>query len=552
MHHRKSSLEVSDRRSTHFRRRSSGHSRIVSSSTQEEDEHLLSRIDSDSESGDSENEEDNDNENPQMNENTVLLVSHSHESGPSAILPFAPAFENRSIALHAWDGGHAAESSPIPLTPRPEDPHPYPEALFCSTSTTSAHSAHTATPHSPILSSRLPTPDYTNPKARIPRHSIRSFLPRGLSFASFHIPARSFLSTTSTPSCSRPQSVRARSDQSTSITRSTFSDHSTHSTSSVDTGRASLIQSIGTTDRFTDKWPAPASVRKVNLRGGALNEAMGLELSQVIVAAMEEGSGICLDTDNGVQGWSVFKWVLLLSVSMVFVYGVTGLVCAIMTWFRTWDKADVMRVVDEDVLTIITLTASILVFTALVGLCGVFLNSRPILATYTLLLWPGLVCILSIGYASYRRVTFALDHKLNLEWSQYYTPLGRLLIQNSLHCCGYYNTLHAGTPSSRCYPRAPLPGCKGKLYRFESDNLATIWSAAFALALLHIVNIFVALLCANHLTEPFGGGITPKQYRLTGKDVRADAEKILRDLSAYPDRLPGTAGAPQTRGFRGE
>lgn len=203
-----------------------------------------------------------------------------------------------------------------------------------------------------------------------------------------------------------------------------------------------------------------------------------------------------------------------------------------------WDQADVMNVADNDVLILITLTASAMVFIALVGMSGVFMNSRPVLATYTLLLWPALLSLLAVGYISYKRATFSLDHKLNLSWSQYYTPLGRLLIQDSLHCCGFYSPLHEGTPSKRCYARSPLPGCKRNLYRFEHDNLGFIWSTAFALALLHLVNIVIALLCANHVTETFGKGITPKKYRLSGTDVRADAENLLRNMSRLDTSCP--------------
>jgi hypothetical protein len=191
-----------------------------------------------------------------------------------------------------------------------------------------------------------------------------------------------------------------------------------------------------------------------------------------------------------------------------------------------------MYVADNDVLILITLSSSILLFTALVGMTGALLNSRPILAIYTLLLWPALISLLAIGYTSYKRATFSLDHKLNLSWSQYYTPLGRLLIQDSLRCCGFYSALHEATPSKRCYSRASLPGCKGKLYRFEQENLAMIWCATFSLALLHLVNVVVAFLCANHMTTTFGKGITPKKYRLSGVDVRADAERILTRMNA--------------------
>lgn len=58
-----------------------------------------------------------------------------------------------------------------------------------------------------------------------------------------------------------------------------------------------------------------------------------------------------------------------------------------------------------------------------------------------------------------------------------------------------------------------------------------IWWAAFALAPLHIVNVVVALLCANHMTTTFGKGITPKKYRLSGVDVRTDAERILNGIN---------------------
>jgi hypothetical protein len=214
-----------------------------------------------------------------------------------------------------------------------------------------------------------------------------------------------------------------------------------------------------------------------------------------------------------------------------------------------------MFVADNDILILVTLAASITTFTALVGISGVFLNSKPILATYAVLLWPALASLLAVGYISYKRAAFSLDHKLNLSWSQYYTPVGRLLIQDSLQCCGYYNALHEGTPSNRCYPRTPLPGCKGKLYRFESDNLEIIWSAVFALVPLHLLNITIALLCANHLTRAFGKGMTPKQYRLSSMDVKADADKILRRMKQprlRAEASPDISRATSSDIFRGD
>ena len=60
-----------------------------------------------------------------------------------------------------------------------------------------------------------------------------------------------------------------------------------------------------------------------------------------------------------------------------------------------------------------------------------------------------------------------------------------------------------------------------------------IWRAAFGLVPLHMVNLVVALLCAKHMTNTFGKGITPKQYRLSATDVKADAEKILDSVALF-------------------
>ena len=171
-----------------------------------------------------------------------------------------------------------------------------------------------------------------------------------------------------------------------------------------------------------------------------------------------------------------------------------------LTWWTAWDLAEVMLIADSDVLILTTMAGSIIMLTALTGMIGAMVNSRPILAVYAVLMWSALVAIFVVGRISYRRSTFALDRKLNLSWSRYYTTLGRLVIQNSFHCCGYYTPLHEATQSETCSEHVTLPGCKGSLYKFERENLKLIWSMAFALVPLHIINIIVAVLCANHIT----------------------------------------------------
>lgn len=181
---------------------------------------------------------------------------------------------------------------------------------------------------------------------------------------------------------------------------------------------------------------------------------------------------------------------------------------------------------DADILVFITVAGSIQMFTSLVGLCGVVLNSRPILAVYCLLLWPSLISLAVVGYSGYKRSEFALNKKLNLAWSQWYGPDDRLAIQTSLGCCGYYNALHQSVPSKRCFPRTGVPGCKGKLYAFEKENLRMIWRTAFWVVPVHVLVICLSLLCSNHVTERFGKGMTPDKYRLGLDDLRVEAESV--------------------------
>ncbi|KDR82567.1 hypothetical protein GALMADRAFT_56755 [Galerina marginata CBS 339.88] len=225
--------------------------------------------------------------------------------------------------------------------------------------------------------------------------------------------------------------------------------------------------------------------------------------------------------------WTGFKWCLFFSVMSVFVCGCAGLISALMTWFNAWDKANVMSVADKDILVLVTLSGCALLLTSFIGITGTLLNSRPLLAMYTILLWPAFLSLLSIGYTSYRRSHHTLDSKLSYAWSRYYMAMGRQLVQDSLQCCGYFSSMHEASPSKRCYLRTPLPGCKDGLFAFERDNLKTIWKAAFSVAPLHLLNIIVAIICANHSTNLFGKRILPKQYRLSPHDVKADAEKLV-------------------------
>ncbi|KAM5540801.1 hypothetical protein V8D89_005445 [Ganoderma adspersum] len=402
--------------------------------------------------------------------------------------------------------------------------------------------------------SRLPTPDYNSGTGTNVKRALTSYFPRLPSLNLNFYPFRS-----------RPVPARASSDGSTcsqtssSSASTVVSHHPTHSgaqsatssekptTATVPTAikdkRPLLLSTWSTSDKFTRKFPRPR----------VLKDGSWLAVGSVSAAASTlEGGEDGLGMDRPGR-WTPHKWCLVFSVCTLLVYGGAGLVCSILTWFRAWRGAEVMYVADYDLLVLLTLASSILLLAFLVGIAGALLNSRPLLACYALLLWPAFLALLAVAYPAYKRHAYALDRKLSLAWSAYYTPRGRLAIQDALHCCGFFSALHAASPSSTCYPRTPLPGCKGPLWRVERERLATLASTLFALVPLHVLNIAIVLLCANHVTRTFGKGIMPKRYRLNVDDVRADAAALLgaamgREKSVL--RHPGLARAPSSRTFR--
>ena len=153
------------------------------------------------------------------------------------------------------------------------------------------------------------------------------------------------------------------------------------------------------------------------------------------------------------------------------------------------------------------------------GITGTLLNSRPILAVYVLLLFPSFLSFVSVGYLTYKKANFSLDAKVSEAWHRWYSPSARAVLQGALGCCGWSGPLHGAAASGTCYARSPLPGCHGPLVRFERDVLSSVAGTVFSLVPLHLMDILVGLLCANHVTHHFGKGITPARYRLTAQDI---------------------------------
>lgn len=494
---------------------------------------------------------------------TVILVDPLHSSkrnSSGSRLPLQHASPVEPVSACLSDNGlvhcssdTALQASVDHINPdclNPVDLTSHPEALSLS----AYGSSHSLVPSS--------TPDVTPARDR----PFLAFLRRRFNFLSFgrphRLPSSAFMMVSHEP---RPQSVRSVSNYSTSSMASAVSGVSSHSSYSVDSGHSSLISCISTTSKFTHKWPRPRSFRILSTKDPGHTGTNRLSYTKGMLE--EEGQGFQADVR---ERWTRHKWCLFVSVIIVLAYGIACLACAIMLWLRSehipqpfphflsdcfsflpivWPQADVTSTADNDVLILATLTGSLLIFAAFIGTTGVFLESRPLLATYAISLWPGLISMVAVGYVTYKRTTFALDHKLDLAWSQWYTSEGRLLIQDALHCCGFYDPLHDAVPSKRCYSRTPLPGCKGKLYRFEKEQLDIIWTATFFLVALHILNIMMALLCANHITKTFGDGLMPKKYRLSTIDLRADAEKIAscRAEKHGVRSLPGSESSSMSR-----
>ena len=129
--------------------------------------------------------------------------------------------------------------------------------------------------------------------------------------------------------CQPHNVLRSIADESTSSTQSAGSV-----TFAIDTGHNGLIPSIGTTNKFTHKWPTPKNVSYEsplkNLKD--VRPTTGLHLTEPPASALEDGQGL---GSSHTARWTAFKWCLLLSATTVLAYGATGLICALMTWSKS-------------------------------------------------------------------------------------------------------------------------------------------------------------------------------------------------------------------------
>ncbi|KAL1915499.1 uncharacterized protein VTP21DRAFT_6623 [Calcarisporiella thermophila] len=242
---------------------------------------------------------------------------------------------------------------------------------------------------------------------------------------------------------------------------------------------------------------------------------------------------------DGPQRWTKYKWCLIFSNTLLFAYGIGGMLAVLLTWFKLYLRADIMIVGEDLIIKFLTAVSVLCIITSLIGYTGIMLNNRKILTIYNMLLWPCFALILAIGYVAYRkakvtdnmelvrgfsiflasnhhgiRAKWNLEAKLSYQWHRKFTTTDRLRMQANLHCCGYRTFDDYSERSNRCFPRTLLPGCKFKYTQFTTQVLFITWVTAFTVVVFHIFVIFSALLCSNQINRTFGKHLPPKMYHL--------------------------------------
>ncbi|ORX62997.1 hypothetical protein DM01DRAFT_1331094 [Hesseltinella vesiculosa] len=221
------------------------------------------------------------------------------------------------------------------------------------------------------------------------------------------------------------------------------------------------------------------------------------------------------------QRWTLHKWWLLFSNTLLFCIGLGAMMIGILTYCKFYLRAEVVIVGESVLLNLILSTGVVCLATSLLGYVGIMLNNRTILAVYNLFLWVCFGLIAAIGYYSYRRNKWNISGKLSQQWHRFLSPAGRAAIQANLHCCGYKAFSDYHENSDKCFPRTLLPGCHYKYQQFIVGLLTISYIVAFACVPLIIFILISGLLCANHINRKFGKNLPPKIYRLDYRGIVA-------------------------------
>ncbi|KAF8346123.1 hypothetical protein F5887DRAFT_962794 [Amanita rubescens] len=242
--------------------------------------------------------------------------------------------------------------------------------------------------------------------------------------------------------------------------------------------------------------------------------------------------------------WNKFKWILFCTNLLFTIYTLIGLIILLLTWFNIFTHADVVRTGNRAELVLSTLAAVVGLFTSMVGWAGILLNNRSFLAIYTFLTWVTFGLLVIPGYITYKKHTFNLPGKINAQWSQALSTSDRLIIQNELQCCGYYDPFEEATVSATCYSRTVLPGCKGPYLDFERVALVKFYTVVFSLVPLQIAIMVSGLLCSNHVTyslntmalimDQYASQLAEQYGRDVASDILARSRANLSQLDSMP------------------
>ncbi|KAL0139327.1 hypothetical protein V8B55DRAFT_1522951 [Mucor lusitanicus] len=224
--------------------------------------------------------------------------------------------------------------------------------------------------------------------------------------------------------------------------------------------------------------------------------------------------------------WTWHKIWLILMNTLLFVYGLITLILGLCTYFKLYQSALVFLIGEATIVNLVTATGVICLLTSLIGFIAIILNNRPLLAVYNLLMWPCLGMIAAIGYTAYRKNKWNIEGKLSYQWHYQLDSVGRANIQANLHCCGYKTFADYHERSNKCYPRTLYPGCKYKYQNLTVNALRITWTVAFSMIPVHLLVLFSALLCSNHVNEKFGKGLPPKLYHVDYKEIMAATPNV--------------------------
>ncbi|GAN10921.1 conserved hypothetical protein [Mucor ambiguus] len=222
--------------------------------------------------------------------------------------------------------------------------------------------------------------------------------------------------------------------------------------------------------------------------------------------------------------WTWYKIWLILMNTLLFVYGLITLILGLCTYFKRKSSVALRQSTQAHSYLVVYQRALVFLIgeaTIVNWFTAIILNNRPLLAVYNLLMWPCLGMIAAIGYTAYRKSKWNIEGKLSYQWHYQLDSLGRANIQANLHCCGYKTFADYHERSNKCYPRTLYPGCKYKYQNLTMDSLRITWTVAFSMIPVHLLVLFSALMCSNHVNDKFGKGLPPKLYHIDYKEIMA-------------------------------